>query len=192
MRETTDAEIEIAVSAQASDAAPNGLTPPLGSPMIGAFPDPGDYAKAVAYHMAKSQASGDGGGPPPIDLKKFRRGNWWVQLLMLIGVAASGTFAAYKATEARSVHNEKAIEAHKAQPMHPEAAKRLIRVETDIAQTKTALGGEDGKGGIKADVKQIANGIEQLKIEARTEKQKRLEEKVKALERENRRLENLR
>ena len=128
---------------------------------------------------------GAGGGPPPhgnIDIKKFRNGNWVVQIIVGLVIAGAGAFAAYKATEERSVGNQEAIKGHEALPMHKEAGARIEKIEREVTGTMQTV------QIIEDQVRVIAGGIDQLKAEAQTDKQKRLEEKLKALERENRRL----
>jgi hypothetical protein len=125
--------------------------------------------------------NGGGGGGAPFDLKKVHRRNWMVNTLIALTVAGSGTFAAYKATESRSLANEKAnAEQSEVIDQHTEAI-RYIKVEVK----------ETGQKVDRAMIQQraIVDGIDQLKEEAQTDKQKRLEETVKRLERENRRLE---
>jgi hypothetical protein len=171
---------------------PRAATPELSSEAFASIGSP-EGGKAEAFLDAVAdrlmEKTGGSGGDGPIDLKKFRKGNWFVQAVIGILIAGAGALAAYKATEARSIENEKAIEDHADKPMHTEAARRIDKIEDDISDTRETLSGVDGNGGIKADVAQIAKGVDQLKKEAQTEKQKRLEEKVKALERENRKLE---
>ena len=156
-------------------------------PLAGAL-DGTPTAHAIAG--ALSQLMGQTApGAPPIDIRKFRKGNWFAQGAIGVLIAGVTAFASYKVTEARSVSNAKAIEVHSAEPMHAETAKRMNRIEVEVEGAKRVLGGTDGKGGIKADVAAIAEGVRGLKKEAQTERQRRLEETVKAQEREIRRLE---
>jgi len=154
-----------------------------------------DFAEVLSTLVAqKSKGSGgggDGGGGPPIDLKKFRKGNWMVNALIGAVVAASGAFAAYKATEARSIDNQEAIQKHADLPAHPQAQEEMRVIKARIGTIKNDISGDPATGqpGLKQDVKQIAQGVEQLKKEAQTEKQKRLEDKAEEQERKIRQLE---
>ena len=157
-------------------------------------------AKDVALEVVKlaggivggGGGGGGGDGGKPIDVRKFRAGNWAVQLVIGVAVVVGTAFTTYKATETRSVENQKAIRAHVEEPMHEAAAKRVDDIDRDVQQIKIEISGKNGQGGIKGDVKAIAAGVNQLKQEAKTEKQQRLERELERLRRENRRLERQR
>jgi hypothetical protein len=157
----------------ADEGGPNGAT----------SPDPVERLIAGFEAVVEKTIGGGGGngGGPPVDLHKLSKKNWLVNLLIGAVVAASGAFAAYKATEARSVENEEGVQQNKA---------AVKRVESDVAEVKLSVDGVGDKIDTAMRVQvQLVDGIEQLKAEAQTDKQKRLEDKVKELERENRRLE---
>lgn len=151
-------------------ALPEGSEPPTAH----------DVAQALVDLMPKG---GGGGGDDsgPIDLKKFSKKNWLANTIIALIVAGSGAFAAYKATEARSKDNAEAVQ---------ENEQAIEEIDKELGDVKDSVDdiGEKLDEGFKVQVK-LVEGIDQLKKEAQTEKQIRLEEKVKQLERENRRLE---
>ncbi len=116
--------------------------------------------------------------PPPVDIKP-RVNNWWIRLAVGAVITSASAFAAYQVTEARSVSNQDSIKRHESLPSHPAAQEEFRLIKVDISK----IAGEVGK------IENISKGIDTLKREAQTHEKTRLEEKVKALERENRRLE---
>ena len=124
---------------------------------------------------------------PPINLG--RRPNWMIKAIAAVIALGGASFAAYKITEARSVTNQEAIKDHSQLPAHPKAAEEMRLIHVRIGTVQKELSGEDGRGGIKGDIKEIAKGVKSLRQEAQTHEKTRLQEKVKALERANRLLE---
>ena len=130
-----------------------------------------ELVAAIFEHFAKPPP------PPPADIKP-RVSNWWIRAAVGAVITAASGFTAYQITEARSVSNQKAIQAHEDLPIHPAAGEEVRLIQVDIGKIKTEVDKIDA----------VAAGVESLKKEAQTDKQTRLEEKVKSLERENRRL----
>lgn len=138
------------------------------------------FIDAVAERIwNKGGGSGDGSGPADI---KIDRSKWWVRAAVGVAITAASALAAYQVTEARSVSNKKAIDSHEKLPSHPAAAEEVRLIKSDIKDIKTEVN----------KIEEIAQGVQSLKQEAQTSEKTRLQEKVKALERENRRLERAR
>lgn len=138
------------------------------------------HARELAEEFLKL-AGGGGGGMPPDAAKRLKRHNWiFAAVIALFG--SGGVVASYYATEARSRDNATEIERHEAEPMHSEAAKRVGAIEQGLGAVQSDI------GEIKDEQIAIGQGIEQLKKEAQTDKQRRLEEQLEDLKRENRRL----
>ena len=115
---------------------------------------------------------------PPADIKP-RVSQWWVRAAVGAVITAASAFTAYQVTVAKSVSNEEAIKRHENLPSHPAAQEEFRLIKVDISKIATEVG----------KIEDISKGIDTLKREAQTHEKTRLEEKVKALERENRRLE---
>jgi len=147
--------------------------------------DPFTQIAIKILHEMEKSGGGSGGGDEGDGGKWIRHFKPKILATIIIALLGSGAtvVGAVKLMDARSINNEKRLDAHEASTMHPGSEKRFIAVEQDIQSTKETV--------TKVyDTQKIAiEGIEQLKKEAQTERQKRLEEKVQELERENRRLE---
>jgi hypothetical protein len=194
-RPSTDTPLEIPL-ARAADGvveAPQDETNtgPIRASLVAAAADVGAASPApgqptshdIAAHLAK--LIGGGGGPNggdgsgPIDLKKLSKKNWLMNTFIALVVAGSGAFAAYKATEARSRDNEVQVERNKASI--EENTKAIGEVKTSVDNVGDKLDEQ-----YKVQVK-LVEGIDTLKQEAQTDKQKRLERELEEARRELRR-----
>jgi len=114
------------------------------------------------------------------DVKRINKRNWAANTVIALVVASAGAFAAYKATEARSVGNERGVIEN----------KRAIReLDSDIADVRRgvdSLGQELEAQGVTQE--RLADGIEQLTKEAKTREEQRLRDVIKSLQEQNDRL----
>ena len=122
---------------------------------------------------------GDGGGPP-LDVKKFRKGNWLAQIAIAVLMAITTGYGGYRVLQStvaehgdRIGTNEQAIDAN---------ARGIAEVKISVDDV-----GEKMDQQYRVQV-QLVDGIDQLTAEAQTDKQKRLEDELEQLRRENRRL----
>ena len=157
----------------ASASAPLGLAPEGSAPTA--------HAIAGALVELMGQAPPPPPGSPPIDLKRLAKRNWIANAMIAIVVAGAGAFAAYKATESRSIDNRAKV-GENANSID-DNRKAIVEVTASV----DSIGVKVDKG--RTEQATLIRGVESLKREAQTDKQTRLEEKVKELERENRRLE---
>ncbi len=156
-----------------------------------------DFAAAIEQFgdvlVGKLKAAGGGGGddgdgPGDSSLrlqaitKAAKRGNWNTVIATLFTMIAAA-ITGYYGIKYQARQNAKAIKDHAAMDGHPAMVERAAKIETTVKQVKTDISGPDGKGGLKAQQQKVIEGIEQLKREAQTEKQKRLEAQVDELER---------
>lgn len=136
-----------------------------------------DVSSADLVSEIVRMVGGDGGG----NVKKAARRSTWIIGLLVALFGSGGIVASYYVTEARSKTNADAIKAHSAMDMHPAAVRRVEKIEADVKATR------DDVKDIKTQQTAVIGGIEQLKKEAQTEKQKRLQEELERLRRELRR-----
>lgn len=148
-------------------------------------------AHEVAAQMVKLMGQlggggrgGDGSGGPPIDLKKFRKGNWLAQILIGAVVAGSSAFAAYKATEARSVDNQEKVKSNRGKIEENRQAISEVKIGVDEVQAKV-------DNSYRVQVR-LVESVEQLTEEQKTAKERRLKERNAELEEKIRRLERQR
>lgn len=141
-------------------------------------------AHAIAAAVSEIMASAPPPPPssPPIDLKKLAKKNWLANSLIALIVAGAGAVAAYKATESRSLENHENVEKNaKAIQGNSEAIGEVTKSVDTLVGTV-----DDGR----AEQKILIRGVADLKLEAQTEKQKRLLDELAELKRKNRILEN--
>ena len=140
-------------------------------------------ARAIALELSGLLPAGPPPPPssPPVDLKKLAKKNWLVNTLIALVVAGAGALAAYKATESRSLENHENVE------KNAKAIQGNSKAIGEVTKSVDTMIGVVDQG--RAEQKLLIQGVADLKQEAQTDKQKRLEEKVVELERKNRRLE---
>jgi hypothetical protein len=185
-----------------SDGNGRGIVPP-GVPIAMDFEDTGPIRRGIAESVlelgpvssapitahdiagALKELMGTPPPPPPssppIDLKKLSKKNWLVNLLIGLVVAGAGSVAAYKATEVRSIENREDVDKNAA------AIKGNSEAIGELTGSVDKLSTSVGEG--RTEQAALIKGVGELKEEAQTDKQRRLEEKLLKLERENRRLE---
>ena len=128
---------------------------------------------------SKSQQGGGGGGdgPSPGDVIKKVKSNTWVIAALTILFGSGGIGTMIYVSDARSKSNHEAIIEHADKPMHDDAKQAVDRIERDVkavgAKVDRAMAGQQT----------LINGIESLKREAQTDKQKQLEEKLEEAKR---------
>lgn len=169
-------------------ALPHEDTGPIRAALISAAGENGgsgitahNVAAALVDLMGGPGGQGGGDGGPPIDIKKFRKSNWLVNTAIAAIVGAISWFGGYQILKATVADHDKAIEQNaKATHVNAEA---IENVKNDIGGVKKTV-----DNSFKVQV-QLVEGVETLKKEAQTEKQKRLEEKVEEQKRRIRQLE---
>lgn len=172
-------EDDTGVVATVQPVVPSEDTGPIRAGILAATRDTGEAGPAgpttheIAATMVDLMKKG-GGGDGPIDIKRFRMSNWLVNFVIAVVVAVSGAFAAYRATEFRSKKNETEVSKNKAAIVEVKSSIDLVGLKVD-----NTIAGQ----------RELIIGIDQLKKEAQTDKQKRLEDRVRQLQRDNRRLE---
>lgn len=132
-----------------------------------------------AFQRGGGGDSPPGSVPPSVYSKSVKKHNWGTVIATILG-AVGVALTSYYATEARSKSNEQKVE--KLQPRVEKLEEDTRYIKVTVKDTKSQM------GEFKNQQTTIVDGIEQLKKEAQTEKQKRLEDKLEELEQENRQL----
>lgn len=130
------------------------------------------FAKAIEElgdYIVEAKDGGGGGGPGPGDVIKKVRGNTWLIGLLVLLFGSGGIVTNYYITKQQAEDNAAAIKSHGEEPMHRQAGQRVDKIESDLRDVKADV------GDIKEGQKAVAEGVQQLKREAQTEKQRRLE-----------------
>ncbi len=116
------------------------------------------------------------------DLEKLSKKNWAVNSLIAVVVGSSGVVAAYQATDNRSKNNAEDLQQHVSQPIHPQSESRIQKIEKSIGTTKSTI------ERVEARQEKLIIGVEKLTIEAQSREERRMKDKIRRLESENRQL----
>lgn len=143
--------------------------------------------KAAEAFAASSGGGGDDDSNPEKTLREIKKHKWLAALMALL-FGSGGMVGSYYALKAQAASNTEKVEqveaaAKATEPVIEKNTDDIRLIKVDVSNINKSV------GEMKTQQTAIVNGINTLKKEAQTEKQTRLEEKVKALERENRRLE---
>jgi hypothetical protein len=175
------------------DDSPNGLhefpranTPELSSGLYNAAhassassTSPDDFLEALAVKLAGKVGGGDGrGGPPRREFLGLTAGSWIRTMagMLIAGALTAGAWVLL-VRDTLIEHGAK-IENHDSLPMHPQAAKSVKSIDERLGTVETAV------QSFNTTQTQVIEGIEELK----KENVKKINDELKELKAENRRL----
>ncbi|KKM01816.1 hypothetical protein LCGC14_1790670 [marine sediment metagenome] len=106
-----------------------------------------------------ARAASEGDDELLIDLKKFAKKHNWSTVIIAIIAALTAGFGSYKAYQAKTNSNEKAIIQHDNKPMHDDAARKFEIIKVQVVKVESEL------RGVQVGQATIQEGINELKKE---------------------------
>ena len=144
-----------------------------------AGPKEGEDELTTIFRQLRDQLNGGGtNGKPPSKVKSWSL----TAVVALLGSLAAG-FGTYKAYQAKVDSNEASIIEHKAEPMHPAAAKEYQEIKTKVDKVEHTL--DDVKTGQAAIVTGL-NALKQDKLDGLERERDKLERELAREKRRNR------